>query len=258
MFSPNIQPPSSLLLLTELGRGILNLGTYFATFPLMNLTARGDGHPVLVLPGFLTSDGATLPMRYFLERRNYKAQPWLLGRNMINYEALEKQLSTMLKNLADEHGGKVSIVGWSAGGVFARAIAHTMPEYVRQVITLGSPFRGVEGRSNLEFMMEWVTGKDISEIDKVILERASTPPPVPSTAIYTCFDGIVNWQTCKDAEEDHNTENVEVFASHVGLGVDPMTLVCIADRLAQPEGAWKPFKNTVVGKTFYSYPWHTK
>lgn len=258
MSTPNIQPPSSLLLLTELGRGIFNLGTYFATLPLLNLMPRGDGHPVLVLPGFLTTDSTTVPLRYFLEWRNYKAKPWQLGRNLINYEQLEKQLEDKVKSLADEYGGKISIVGWSAGGVFARAIAHKMSDHIRQVVTLGSPFRGIEGSSNVEFMVEWVTGKDIAELEQVVMERAANSPPVPSTAIYTRLDGIVHWQTCVDAEENHHTENVEVFASHVGLGFDPMTLLCVADRLAQPENAWKPFKETTVGKMFYTYPWHTK
>jgi len=258
MSTLNIQPPSNLLLFTELGRGIFNLGTYFATLPLLNFMPCGDGHPVLVLPGFLTTDNTTLPMRYFLELRNYKAKPWELGRNMINYEELEKQLIDTVKRLADEHGQKVSIVGWSAGGIFARAIAHSLPEHVRQVITLGSPFRGIEGKSNLEFMMQWVTGKDISELDRVVLERAAAPPPVPSTAIYTRLDGIVHWQTCVDVEEDNQTENIEVFASHVGLGFDPMALLCVADRLGQPENNWKRFKDTTVGRIFYTYPWHTK
>lgn len=256
MFNPQTQAPSSLLLLTEIGRGIFNLGTYFATLPLINFMPRGDGHPVLVLPGFLTTDSTTAPLRYFLEWRNYKAQPWQLGRNLLSYEELEKRLEEIVKRLADEHGKKVSIVGWSAGGVFARAMAHNMPDYVRQVITLGSPFRGIEGKSNVEFMVEWVTGKNISELEKVVLERAANSPPIPSTAIYTRLDGIVHWQTCVDKEEDEQTENIEVFASHVGLGFDPMTLLCIADRLSQPEGAWKPFKETTVGKMFYTYPWH--
>ena len=257
MSNQNIMPPSNLLLLTELGRGIFNFGTYFATLPLLNLMPRGDGHPVLVLPGFLTTDSTTLPLRYFLEWRNYKAKPWELGRNLINYEELEKRLFEIVKRLADEHGKKVSIVGWSAGGVFARAMAHQHPDYIRQIVTLGSPFRGIEGKSNVEFMVEWVTGKDISELEQVVLERAATAPPVPSTAIYTRLDGIVNWQTCIDAEEDHHTENIEVFASHVGLGFDPMTLLCVVDRLSQPEGNWKRFKETTIGKLFYTYPWHS-
>lgn len=256
MSTPNIQPPSSLLLLTEIGRGIFNLGTYLASLPLVNFTPRGDGHPVLVLPGFLTTDSTTAPLRYFLEWRNYKAQPWQLGRNLLTYEDLEKRLAEMIMRLAEEHNQKVSIVGWSAGGIFARAMAHQFPDYVRQVITLGSPFRGIEGKSNVEFMVEWVTGKDIAELEQVVLERASKTPLVPTTSIYTRLDGIVHWQTCIDAEDGHLNENIEVFASHVGLGFDPMTLLCVADRLAQPENAWKPFKETTVGKLFYTYPWN--
>lgn len=257
MSTQPFQPPSSLLLLTELGRGIFNFGTYLATLPLIHFTARGDGHPVLVLPGFLTTDSTTAPLRYFLDWRNYKAEPWQLGRNLLSYDDLEKRLEDMILRLVEKHGRKISIVGWSAGGVFARAMAHKLPDHIRQVITLGSPFRGIEGKSNVEFMVEWITGKDISELEQVVLERASLIPPVPTTAIYTRLDGIVHWQACLDAEENAQNENVEVFASHVGLGFDPMTLLCVADRLAQPEGSWKRFKDTTVGKLFYTYPWHS-
>jgi pimeloyl-ACP methyl ester carboxylesterase len=255
MSEKNNVAPSNFLLLTELGRGLLNLGTYFATIPLVNFTPRGDGHPVLVIPGFLTSDNATMLLRYYLNWRNYDTYPWDLGRNLIHYEKLDKKLEENIKKIADKKGEKVSLVGWSAGGLFARAISHDIPDYVRQVITLGSPFQGIKDKSNVELAVSWVTGKNIEELESVIRQRASATPPVPSTAIYTRFDGIVHWKACIDSHENANTENVEVFASHLGLGFDPMTLVCIADRLSQPDGKWKPFKETKLGQTFYSYPW---
>jgi pimeloyl-ACP methyl ester carboxylesterase len=258
MSERNIPAPSNLLLLTELGRGFLNLGTYFATMPLINFTPRGDGHPVLVLPGFLTNDNATIPLRYFLNWRNYNTQPWEMGRNLVNYEGLERKLEDRVKTLADKAGKKVSLVGWSAGGLFARALAHNLKDYVRQVITLGSPFQGIQDKSNVEFMLEWVTGKKVNELEDVILERASQLPPVPTTAVYTRLDGIVHWKTCIDYEETPTNENVEVFASHLGLGFDPMTLVCVADRLSQPEGKWKPLKETKLGQSFYNSSWQNK
>ena len=244
-------PPSLFLFGTEVTRGFLNLGTYITTFPLLQLTPKGDGHPVLVLPGFLTSDYSTMPLRYFLSSRNYQAKPWELGRNFANHTILENKLEDLVKKLSNDYGQKISIIGWSAGGLFARALGHTLPENIRQIITLGSPFKGVKNKSNLELVMKVITGQHPEHADAMILEKSATPPPVPSTAIYTKLDGVVSWETCLDDQTDELTENVEVFSSHLGLGFDPMVLVCIADRLAQPESKWQKFSHTTVGKMFY-------
>jgi pimeloyl-ACP methyl ester carboxylesterase len=252
MSNQNINPPSPWLFMTEVSRSIFNFGTFFISIPFLQLTPYGDGHPVLVLPGFLTTDNTTLPLRYFLLSRGYTAKPWELGRNMVNYDVLEKKIIETVIDLHKKYKSKVSLIGWSAGGVMARAIANDVPEYVRQVITMGSPFNGIKNSTNLETILEIVTGKHPSEMDKIVLERAAPTPPVPTTAIFTKLDGIVAWETCVESLEDEKTENVEVYASHLGLGFDPMTLLCIADRLAQPEDNWIPFKNTPAGKMFYS------
>lgn len=252
----NVKAPSPLLLATELLRGAFNFGTYFASLPLSPFLPKGDGHIVMVLPGFLTNDSVTAPLRFFLKSNGYTPKPWELGRNYANYEDIEDKMLNMVKRYAEESGQKISLIGWSAGGIFSRALAKEVPEYVRQVVTLGSPFRGVAGKTNLQFITEVITGKKNEEIEKVILERSAGGLKVPNTAIYSRLDGIVAWQSCMNEIEDYSAENVEVFASHVGLGFDPMTLVCIADRLAQQEEEWRPFKTTTVGKTFYSYPWN--
>jgi hypothetical protein len=252
MSNQNINPPSPWLLMTEIGRGMFNFGTFVVSMPLLQLTPEGDGHPVLVLPGFLTTDNTTIPLRYFLLSRGYAAKPWELGRNTASYEDLEHKISETVKQIYQKYNRKVSLIGWSAGGLFARAVANDYPEYVRQVITLGSPFNGIKNKSNVELVMELVTGKNPQDVEKVILERAAPTPAVPSTAIFTKLDGIVSWQSCIHPYEEDLSENVEVFASHLGLGFDPMTLVCITDRLAQPEGNWVKFKDTPVGKLFYT------
>lgn len=252
MLNEKITPPSAFLLSTELMRSMVSFGAYFATFPMLQLTPKGDQHTVLVLPGFLTNDNATIPLRYFLQWRNLDARPWDLGRNLVNHEILEQKLEKLVIELYQKKKEKISLVGWSAGGIFARAIAHNLPECIRQVITLGSPFGGIKDKSNVELVFELVTGKKSHEVESIILERAALPPSVPSTAIFSKWDGIVAWQTCMDAQEDSQTENIEVFASHLSMGFDPQTLACVADRLAQPENGWMPFKQTELGKLFYS------
>ncbi len=247
--------PSMLLLSTELARTGLGLGAYFASFPLLQMTTMGDGHPVLVLPGFLTNDWVTTPLRTFLQSRNYDAKPWELGNNLAHYDVLEQQLNHIVRDLAAVYDRKVSVIGWSAGGIFARALGHTAADSVRQVITLGSPFRGIKDKTNIEGILGWVTGKHPANIDRVILERASEPPPVPSTAIYTKMDGVVYWDSCRDKHSDDRTENVEVMASHLDLGFNPMSLYCIADRLAQPEGEWKPYQAPLWSQWLTAFPW---
>ncbi len=248
--------PSPLLFVTELVRGAINLSTYLASFPLLSLVPRGDGHPVMVLPGFLTTDNTTYPLRYFLNFNGYEAKPWEAGVNLGNYEKLEGIIIDNLKKHYQKYNRKVSLVGWSAGGIFARVIANEFPDMVRQVITLGSPFMGIKDKTSIGTLTEIITGKDAEAMEHVILERASVPLKVPTTAIYTRLDGIVSWEMCKNPVENHTTENVEVFASHLGLGLDPMTLICIAERLSQPEDEWRPFKTTLLSKLFYQYPWN--
>ncbi len=251
----SIRPPSSLLLMTEFGRGALGLGTYMMSIPFLQFMARGDGHPVLVLPGMLTSDHSTLPLRFFLKSRSYAAYPWALGRNLLAHRELEVKLLGKLEELYFKYGRKVSLIGWSAGGVFARALAHARPHQIRQVITLASPFQGISKKSNIEFISEWLSGDPVDDLDEIIISKAAKSPPVPSTAIYSRADGVVSWQACKEAHEDEFSENVEVLASHIGMGHNPQVLLCIADRLSQSEHDWKPFRESYMAKTLYVYPW---
>lgn len=202
---------------------------------------RGDGHPVMVLPGWLTSDLSTRPLRGFLTELGYSAHGWGLGRNMGGSEEMETQLAQRIEALADETGSKVSLIGWSAGGVYARALAHQMQHNVRQVITMGSPFRGIKGTTSVEWLYEWITGEPIDDADQQVRNRAAAPPPVPTTSIYSKGDGIVHWEVCRDEEEGHMRQNFEVKGSHTGLGHNPRVLQCIADRLALAEGTWRPY-----------------
>ncbi|WP_273908748.1 esterase/lipase family protein, partial [Enterobacter bugandensis] len=65
----------------------------------------------------------------------------------------------LVKELSDKHGSKISLVGWSLGGLYARQLAKMMPERVRQVITLGSPFAGDPRSTNAWRVYEWASGR---------------------------------------------------------------------------------------------------
>lgn len=249
-----VSPPSMLLALTELPRAVAEWASLPLASPLLASAPRGDGHPVLVLPGFATSDASTKVLRKFLTRMGYDAHTWDLGRNL-GHKAIGREgekLVARLKAIHEATGQKVSLVGWSLGGVMARLVAHRAPEAVRQVISLGSPFGGSPKSTNVWRAYEWMTGDKVEDAHTVRqLSDHAGPPPVPSTAIWSRADGIVAWQTCRE-QEAATTDNIEVRGSHCGLGVNPAVLYAVADRLAQPGDGWTPFRRD--GLKAWVYP----
>ena len=234
--------PSRLLMLAE-GRAIFELGAFYALRGLLGHLPKGDGHPVLVLPGFMAGDTSTRPMRGLLDDLGYEAHGWGLGRNVRIDAAREAEMNDVLSRIADQSGRKVSIVGWSLGGVFAREIAKANPDKVRVVISLGSPITNDRSATNASRLFEYLNGKEPEPVRAGRYRDLETAPPVPTTSILTKSDGIVAWRGSVQ-KPGPQTENIEVLASHCGLGVNPSVMVAIADRLAQAEGAWKPFERT--------------
>jgi len=230
-------PPSRELLFLEL-RAIWELSAFFATYPLLRMAPRGDGHPVLVLPGLAASDTSTRPLRRFLTDQGWDAHGWELGPNHGPRPGAEEKMQNRLASLFRETGRKVSLIGWSLGGVFAREMARREPNHVRSVITLGSPFAGAPRASNAWKLYERASERKAE--DWPGREQMKTPPPVPTTAIFSRSDGICAWQTCLN-EEGPLVENIEVYGSHCGLGHHPAAVYAVADRLAQPEGQWTKF-----------------
>ncbi|WEK42684.1 MAG: alpha/beta hydrolase [Candidatus Sphingomonas colombiensis] len=252
------RPPSALLALTELPRALAELGSLPIAAPLLATAARGDGHPVLVLPGFVTSDASTAILRRYLKRLGYDARRWDLGRNLgpkaIGMEG--EKLAERLQSIHTSTGRKVSLVGWSLGGVMARIMARRMPDDVRQVISLGSPFTGSPRATNVWRAYELLTGQLIDDHQtNAQLAEGATPPPVPSTAIWSREDGIVAWQNCVEPLATIS-DNIEVHGSHCGLGVNPAVLYAVADRLALREGEWHPFRRSGLRALFYPSAGH--
>lgn len=252
--------PSLLLALTEFPRALIEFGSLPLAMPLLSRAPRGDGHPVMVLPGFVTTDRSTIVLRNFLTRLGYNTFPWELGRN-IGPKAIGAQgenLVARLDEIFDEAGEKVSLVGWSLGGIMARQLARQRPDKVRQIITLGSPFIRNRKSTNIRAAFAALTGKKDS--DPALLEQLEanqTPPPVPSTAIYSKRDGVVAWRNCVEPKHDQ-TDNIEVVGSHCGLGVNPVVLYALADRLAQAEGSWKPFDRSGLRALMYPSSGHAQ
>jgi len=237
--------PSKALLSVEGIRALYEYGLgWLLTVPLRYISPRGDGHPVIVLPGLGTADGSTHYIRNHLYELGYDSHPWGLGRNMgprRGIDALIKQLCDRVNVIHKQSNGQqVSIVGWSLGGIYAREIAKIMPESVRQVITLGTPFKAGTESTNAEFLYQ-ILSKDTSHRDPKIIERISEPPPVPFTSIYSKTDGVVHWESSIE-EPGPLTENIEIpGASHLGLGHNPITMYILANRLKQEKETWQPY-----------------
>ena len=247
----SLKPPSKLLLLAEI-RAFGEFALGLASLPVLATAPKGDGHTVLVLPGFLTSDTSTEFLRRTLSGLGVNAVGWDLGRNLGNAMVMREKLADKVAQLKRESGRRISIVGWSLGGIYARYLGLQVPEMVRSVITLGSPFTGDMRANNVGRIYDVVSGENPDQIPRKEYEALAGHLPVPASSIYSKTDGVVHWQTSQ-VKDHHQAENIEVFgASHFGLGFNPAVMWAIADRLAQSEGTFAPF--TRKGPFALAYP----
>jgi pimeloyl-ACP methyl ester carboxylesterase len=246
-----VRAPGALRLALEL-RAPWELGASIAALPILMAAPRGDGHPVLVFPGLAASDASTMVLRRYLRNRNYVAHRWHQGRNFGPRPGVLPECERMVLDLAQRHGRKVSLIGWSLGGIYAREIAKRVSGNVRCVISLGTPISGNPRSTNAWQVYELLSGRSANDRHD-LHEDLKRAPPVPTTSIYSRTDGVVAWQ-CSVQESGPQTENIEVEASHIGLGVHPAVLYAVADRLAQPEGQWRPFDRSGLRQLIYRDP----
>ena len=246
--SADIGAPSVLTLPLETRAGA-EWGSHIAMLAFLRLLRSGDGHHVLVLPGFLASDFETRPLRRALRHVGYQAHGWGQGRN---YGPTVKAIDGAMERaaeVADVAGGKVSLIGWSLGGVYARELARIRPDIVRQVITLASPFRlagyfdaDTKLPANIPSAIQHMKSHEFHSLVGAIEPEELRPPlPVPSTAIYSKTDAVVHWRSCLNIPGPES-ESVQVRSSHCGIVARPGVFRVIADRLAQPESEWRPYE----------------
>jgi len=247
------RPPSRFWMLAE-GRAFLELGAFYLTRPMLAQLPCGDGHSIKVLPGFLATNNSTAPMRRLLRQLGYDAHGWDSGRNVLVDNALIGRLEAQLRRLNDASGRKVSLIGWSLGGVLARELAKLHPDRVRLVISLGSPISNDRGHTNARRLFELLNGKEPEPLRDGGFRGLDEAPPVPTTSILTRTDGVVHWRGSVQKPTLTPSENIEVYASHLGLGVNPSVMIAIADRLAQKEGDWAPFKPSPTRRWMFPGP----
>lgn len=242
-----LKPPSLRKLLLE-ARAPAEFTAGLVSFVFAHRLPRGDEQPVLVFPGLAASDTSTLMLRQFLRRLGYPGYGWAQGFNVGPRHGVLAGCRERLEEIADKYGRRVSLIGWSLGGVYAREVAKLHPDLARQVITLGSPFAGPATATNAYPLFRLLSGHRAE--DPHLLERLREPPPVPTTSIYSRTDGVVHWE-CSVQRHGEQVENIEVRASHFGFGFNPAVLYAIADRLSQPEGGWQPLSREGLRAMLY-------
>ena len=233
-------PPSLGLLGIEPLRAMFE----FAGMHLMDRSRlqAGDGHPVVFFPGLATDRRAIAPLRDCCERLGYAVYDWELGFNTGPQGHIDEWLGGLarhVESVSADHGRRASLVGWSLGGIYAREIAKLVPDAVRQVVTLGTPFAGSGHETNVGWLYHTMNGQAPS-VDAELSARLRTTPGVPTTSVYSRSDGVVAWQACV-LQRGRMAENVEVDGSHMGLPWNPKVLSVVADRLSQPEGGWRRY-----------------
>jgi pimeloyl-ACP methyl ester carboxylesterase len=245
-----IPAPHMGLLALEL-RAFWEFGAVLPAWPALMQAPRGDGHRVIVLPGLAANDTSTVPLRKYLESLGYEVTGWQMGSNFGPRAGVLDGIKQLVQQTFEASGKKrghrsekVSLIGWSLGGIYAREIAKEMPECVRSVITLGTPFAGGPRSTNAWRLYEMVSNRKIDREEENF--ELHVAPSMPATSVYSKTDGIVAWQgsiQSQDAGIGHaQTENVQVLASHFGIGLNPSAWWVVADRLAQAQGQWKPFR----------------
>jgi pimeloyl-ACP methyl ester carboxylesterase len=250
--------PSLLNQLLE-PRALFEMAALPWTLPLLAAAPRGDGHPVLLLPGFMADEGTLIALKLFLENRGYGVQTWGFGRNVGFSSRYATALQQKIRYMHHTSGRKVSLVGWSLGGLFAMYGAHEAPDSVRSLVTIGSPVtfdpQGSQSPPLVKALYRVIahpmgTSAHVHHLRAKNL-RGPKALPVPISCLYSLTDGVVPPQ---EATIDGNPalhENIRVPGSHLGLGFNALVLWIVADRLAQPEAGWRPFEPSGLSGQLY-------
>ena len=187
---------------------------------------RGDGRAVMVIPGLFTSDRRTAMLRRVLDKAGYRTFGWGLGRNMpIRADILER-MGASVANI----DAPVTLIGWSLGGLIARAYAAHAPDRVSSVITLGTPFSG-HPHSNRAWRMYELMADHKVDNPPIVFDRGAKPP-VPTTAIWSARDGVIAAESARGLPHERDVE-IGVNCGHFALTTAPDALEAVLRALAE-------------------------
>ena len=242
----NEKAPNPFLMALE-ARAPWEWGTALLAWPMLNMMGSwprpktSSPQHVIVYPGLAAGDTSTHPLRAFLKNLGYEVHGWHQGMNRGPREGVLNRMQEQLEAVHKDTKQPVSLIGWSLGGVYARELSKLAPKAVRNVITLGTPFAQSPRSTNAWRVYSMLSGETLP--NDVMLRTIAEAPPVPYTSLYSKTDGVVAWPASIQKPDAKNSaiENIEIFASHLGLGANPAAWYAIADRLAQPAGTWKAF-----------------
>lgn len=167
--------------------------------------------PVLVLPGFLASDLSTKPFREALSARGWEVHGWGLGLNKGACRNMLAAVEELVDQIAGD--GKIVVIGWSFGGLYAREVAKLRPDKIERVITMGTPFSGDPRANNLWRTYEKVAGYPVDQTPFDV--KLNEKPPVPTTALWSRGDGIVA-AACARGLPGESDRRIQVNCSHIG------------------------------------------
>ena len=209
-FEGDDRPPPISKRFKELG---WNFARFVRGFGPTHPIGPGNGPPVLVVPGFLATDRTTLALRKSLAESGWRVHGWEMGWNLgVRSDTLER-LRDRLRTVG--HGEPTLVVGWSLGGLFARELARIVPDEVKAVVTLGSPFSGDLHQNNVWRLYELVAGH---KVDEPPIPRITDKPPVPHLAIWSRKDGLIAPRAARGLEHERD-EAVELKCAHMAFGV---------------------------------------
>ena len=190
-----------------------------ALYGFGHLGARGpvDGPPALVIPGFIANDRTTMELRRALATGGWRVHPWALGWNMGATADMVEKLRARIDAISPDE--PLLVVGWSLGGVFARALALAHPDRVKAVVTLGSPFSGDPRANNVWKLYEAIAGHSV---DAPPIARDSAKPSVPTLAFWSRKDGIIAPAAARGLAHESD-RSIELDTTHMGFGVSRRT-----------------------------------
>jgi pimeloyl-ACP methyl ester carboxylesterase len=172
-----------------------------------------EGPPALVIPGFVAHDRTTEPLRKALADAGWRVHGWDMGLNLgvraDTVERLRRRLDTI------GHHEPLLVVGWSLGGLFARELARAVPDRVRAVVTLGSPFSGDPKQNNVWRLYQLIAGH---KVDEPPIPRITDKPPVPQLALWSRKDGLIAPRSARGLEHERD-KAVELDCTHMAFGI---------------------------------------